>query len=308
MPSREEPLRFGNYRVLERIGEGGMCLVFRAQRDDLGMDCALKILKPELRAEERVRDLFLTEADLSLLLRHPNLIRSFDAGEIDGRAFIAMELLEGGTLGDLVDVLKADDCPLPDDLALFVVSEMLSGLEALHEAKGESGRPLGIVHRDVTPHNVFLGLDGRVVLGDYGVAHIGGHGEDLLSEVPGKLAYLPPEALTRDPVDRRGDLFSAGVLLHELLLGRRPFEGEDERATMELIVEGRLEQPRRLRPELPADLEKVLISALERRAEQRPSSAARLRGDLRPFWDDQLGNARILGSLMRSVRSSHRAP
>lgn len=301
-PDRRE-VRFGPYLILERIGEGGMCHVFRARRSDLGIDCALKILKAEVRHDPRVHDLFITEADLSLLLKHPNLIRSYDAGEMEGRAYIAMELLGGGSLGELAVRLTKEGLPFPDDLVLFVVSEMLAGLESLHEAKGESGRRLGIIHRDVTPHNVFLGSEGRVVLGDYGVAHIEAHGTDLQDDVPGKVTYLAPEALTGGVVDRRADIFSAGVIVYELLLGHRPFEGESDESTMDSIVDARLERPRRLRPDLPAGLEKVMLSSLARRPDHRPESAEAFREALAPYWDPELANPRILGGLMRSLRS-----
>lgn len=278
--------------------------MFRARRDDLRTDCALKVLRDDVRRDERVRDLFLTEADLSLLLHHPNLIRSYDAGDVDGRAYIAMEILDGGTLEDLRTRLAGEGAPLPDDLSLFIVSEMLSGLDALHEATGESGRPLGIVHRDVTPANIFLGLDGRVVLGDYGVAHIEAHGELLEHEIPGKLAYLSPESLTQEHVDRRADLYSAGVLLYELLVGRPPFEAVDDSSTMDLIVDGRAPRPRRFRPDLPQELEAILLAALSRRPRDRPPTAAAFRAGILPFFDQKLANSRLLGALMRSLRDA----
>jgi serine/threonine-protein kinase len=305
--SGDAPVSFGPYRILERIGEGGMCQVFRVRRDDLGIDCALKVLREDARKDPRQRDLFVTEADLSLLLRHPNLVRTYDAGELEGRAYIVMELLEGGTLHELQSALAADGSALPDDLALFALAEMLAGLDALHEAKGATGRPLGIVHRDVTPHNVFLGLDGRVILGDYGVAHVQAHGGELHDGVPGKVGYLAPESLAPGPVDRRADIFSVGVLLYELLVGRRPFDGEDEASTIERIQEARPPRPRRVRPSLPERLESLILAALAKRPDDRPGSAAELRAALLDVFDPQLGSTRLLGSLMRSTRETPRA-
>lgn len=293
--------RFGPYRILEQIGEGGMCRVFRARRPDLPIDCALKVLRADARKDERARDLFLTEADLSLLLRHPNLIRSYDAGEVEGRAYIVMELLEGGTVAGLVEALRRGGTRLPDDLATLIVSEALAGLDALHEATGETGRPLGIVHRDVTPQNIFLGDDGRVVLGDYGVVHIEAHGSSDGYEVPGKLPYLCPEALAGEPVDRRADIFSAGVILYELLVGQLPFLGATDDDTMDLIVDARLTKPTRIRPDLPSELEAVILRALTRRPKDRFQTAADFRDALEPFVDPVLANARILGALMRGL-------
>ncbi len=299
--ARVAAARFGDYEVLERIGEGGMCQVFRARREDLADDCALKVLKDDARKDPRICDLFLTEADLSLMLRHPNLVRTYDAGEIGGRAYIAMELLDGGTLDRLARRLADEGGRLPDDLALFVVRELLAGLEALHGAKAPSGRPLGVVHRDVTPHNVFLGRDGRVVLGDYGVVHIEAHGASVGGPAPGKLAYLAPEALGPDGVDQRADVYAVGVLLYELLLGGRPFDAPDDATTLDLITEARPTRPRRVRPDLPAGLEAVMESALHRRPAARPRSAGAFREELAPYVDPVLGHGRLLGALVRSL-------
>lgn len=303
MTEASAEIRFGPYRILEQIGEGGMCRVFRARRDDLPIDCALKVLRPDARRDERARDLFLTEADLSLLLRHPNLIRTYDAGEVDGRAYIVMELVDGGTLGGMLSRLERDSTRLPDDLALLVIAELLSGLDALHEAKGETGRPLGIVHRDVTPQNVMIGRDGRVVLCDYGVVHIEAHGSVDGMEVPGKLSYLPPEALAGEAIDRRADIFSAGVMLYELLTHTLPFQGEDDEDSMDLILEAKAPRPTRYRPDLAPELEALVMSTLARRPRDRPSTAAELRDALLPFIDPHLANDRLLGALMRSLAS-----
>lgn len=279
-----------------------MCQVFRAKRPDLAMECALKVLRADALRDERAKDLFLTEADLSLLLRHPNLIRSYDAGEVEGRFYIVMEFLRGGTLAGLLKVLKRSESALPLDLSLYIVAEMLSGLHALHEAKGETGRPLGIVHRDVTPQNVLFDQGGRVVLGDFGVVHIEAHGSSDEIEIPGKVPYLAPESLSSESIDRRADVFSAGVVLYELLLGRLPFDGEDETHTLDLIADAKMTRPTRIEPDFDPALEEVLLAAMAKKPKDRPQSALALRDALLPFMDEQLANDQILAALTKSVQ------
>ena len=193
---------FGPYSVLVQIGQGGMSQIFRARRKGWTTDCALKVLKDDLLEDVIARDLFLTEADLCMMLKHPNLVSTYDAGEIDGRAYIAMELFEIGTLADLIEKLAREGVGIPGDLALLIVAQLLDGLHALHTAVGQSGRPLGVVHRDVTPHNIFFSPDGRVALGDFGAAHVQAHGSPS-AIIPGKAAYIAPEALLAGELDAR---------------------------------------------------------------------------------------------------------
>ena len=153
-----------------------MCLVFRARHKQWNLDCALKVLREDWLDDSLATDLFITEADLSLLLKHPNLMHAYDAGQIGERSYIAMELITGGTLAELISFLNEADTRLNDDLALYIVTEVLSGLQAFHSSVGKSGRPLEVLHRDVTPHNIFLTQEGRVLLGDFGAAHVQAHG------------------------------------------------------------------------------------------------------------------------------------
>jgi serine/threonine-protein kinase len=295
-------VHFGPYRVQERLGEGGMCNVFRARREGEETECALKVLKDEWRQDERVRQMFMTEADVSLMIDHPNLVRGLDAGEVNGRLFLALELIEGGSLGEMVEACRSLRFPLPPDLAMYAVSELLEGLHALHESKSRSGTHLGLVHRDVSPHNVFCSFDGRVILGDFGVAQVKAYGETG-DQVPlGKLGYMAPEMVHGESLDRRADVFSCGIVLYELLTGHVPLEADSEEEGLARTAEARIPRPSRFVPSLPRALETVLLTATARRARDRFQTAEEFLLELEPFWSKQLANPFAFRALWAAVR------
>ncbi|MEM7674840.1 MAG: serine/threonine-protein kinase [Myxococcota bacterium] len=281
-------LRFGPYELLGEIGRGGMCHVYRARRDDHDHDVALKLLREDRREDEQMVEMFITEADLAMLLDHPNLIRTFDAGEIEGRHYIAMELVEGGSLERLLRRGREIATPLPLDFVLFIVSEVLEGLHALHTAAGHTGRPLGLIHRDVTPQNIFLSFDGRVILGDFGVTLIRAYGATDPRLVMGKLGYLAPEMVLMENVDHRADIFAASIVLWELLTGQRLFFGGGESAVLERIASAKVARPSKHRASLPAGLDDAILRGLARRPKDRFESAEAMLYALEPFWSHTL--------------------
>jgi len=293
--------KFGPYRILEHLGEGGMCQVFRARRADHARDCALKILKDEWRADAKVRQMFTTEADLSLMLEHSTLVKGLDAGEVGDRMFLALELIDGASLGAAMREAKQKAFPLPVDVGLFVVSEVLDGLHAMHEAHSAGGEPLHLVHRDVTPDNVFLGFDGRVLIGDLGVAQVQAYGES--SDVPlGKLGYMAPEMLQGEAVDRRADVFAAGVIAYELLTGHAPFEAEEEREALSKLADARCPRPSHWTPDIDPELEQRVMTALARRPKDRFESAEVMLLELEPHWSKMLGNPFAVRALLSALR------
>lgn len=300
-PERPKSVQFGDYTITGKLGEGGMCAVYRARKKGELTDCALKLLREERRGDERVLDLFVTEADLSMLLHHPNLIETFDAGEVNGRYYIAMELIDGANLKEIAGQCARIGIEMPPDFALFVISEVLEGLEAIHQAESRNGTKLGLVHRDVTPHNVFISFDGRVILGDLGIAHIQAYGETEMGVAVGKLGYLSPEQAVGEPLDGRSDLFAVAVILFELLTGTRLYEGEVEQAVLGDIAEAKAPKLRKLKPTLARDLEGLVSRALQRKPKDRFQTAEELVLALEPFWSPALGNPRTLGGLMRGI-------
>lgn len=298
--NRNRSTQFGDYTILEHLGEGGMCQVFRARRRNERTDCALKILKESRRDDEQIRDLFLSEADISLLVDHPNLIHTIDAGEVNGIHYIAMELIEGCTLAQMIARSQELRIGIPPDLVLFIVSEILEGLHALHTANGRSGRPLGLIHRDVTPHNVFLAFDGRVVLGDFGVAHIGAYGDVDRTLAIGKIGYLAPEVAAAEESDHRVDIFAAGIVLFEMLTDQRLFEGTDDEV-MQAIAEARIPRLRQLEPGLSRGLEAAVAKALTRRPKDRFETAEAMIYELEPFWSRHIATPQALAAYISGL-------
>ena len=299
--SSAEPVKFGKYRLIGRIGEGGMCHVFRARREGEDREYAIKLLKDSHRDKEQLLDLFITEADLSLMLNHPNLIETIDAGEIKGRHYIAMELIEGVNLQDLVLQLENLGIHMPPDFALFIIHEVLQGLHSLHSFTGVAGRELDLIHRDVTPSNIFISFDGRIILGDFGVAHIKAYGANDTAVAIGKLGYLSPEMAVGQEIDHRSDLFAVGVILWELLTGGRLYHGADEKTVMQAIADAQAPPITKIRAGLAPELEDVVLKSLARKTEDRYQSAIEFVYALRPMWTTQIGCSGALSALLAGL-------
>jgi len=249
--------RFGRYLLRSRLGAGGMAEVFLAEALDEGgepLHVALKLMRKGTSVEA-----FHDEADLMGLLSHPNLVQRLEIGEAFGRPFIAMELLVGGDLKALMEELRRRRQGLPTSIATHVVLELLKGLAYFHQAKTRSGAPLGLVHGDVNPANVFFSASGEIKLGDFGVAKSRlaniGPGDGVAA---GKLHYLSPEQTRGEPLTPASDLFSVGIILHELVTGFHPFRAgsSDPASVMNAIRAGKLS--------LPEDLDRALAQILRR--------------------------------------------
>ncbi|MBK7581348.1 MAG: protein kinase [Myxococcales bacterium] len=225
----------GEYRLVEYIGRGGMADVYAAVRQvapGVTGRFALKLFLRKLGEKERLTDLFFHEARLSTMLSHPNLVKGFDLGVADGSPYLVMELVDGVAC----DVFQSwgGAHPLPAPLALMIVSRVLGALDFVHNAADPAGRPLGIVHQDVSPDNVLVGRLGEVKLGDFGVAKSALGPSLPAPRLFGKIGYMSPEQVGGQPTDARSDLFSAGVVMAELLLGHRLFDRDSE---LELLVQ-----------------------------------------------------------------------
>ncbi len=255
IPSR----RFGRYVLRSRLGSGGMAEVFLAQAgkdDGQPQLVALKLMRKDVSAEA-----FADEADLMGLIEHPNLVRRLEIGEAFGRSYIAMEFLVGGDLDGLLRTQKQHGRRLAPALAVHVCMEVLRGLACFHQACTRSGRPLELIHGDVNPANIFFSGQGEVKLGDFGVAKARALDVGPADGVTaGKLHYLSPEQTRGDPLTQATDLFSLGIVLHELLLGYHPFERDSANAdvVMAAIRAARLHLPDSLDRRLAATLRKAL--------------------------------------------------
>ena len=280
----------GRYRFIGEIGRGGMANVYlAATRGAIGgfqKLMVIKLLRADLAEEQEFRQMFLAEARLAARLSHPNVVQTYDVGEDAGRYYLAMEFVDGQTLDA---VRRAPDAPtfFPPRTQLQVLVHVLAGLHYAHELKDYDGKPLNVVHRDVTPSNILLGYDGRVKLVDFGVAKALDSGtQTRAGVVKGKTGYMAPEAFTDSGhVDRRADIYSVGVLLWETLVGRRMWKHLSSTDRLQRAIEGEIEPLRPLLPELPARLEQICIKALQLRPENRYATAAELQADLESYLE-----------------------
>jgi serine/threonine-protein kinase len=254
-------------RVVGRLGEGTLAEVFRAVQGPLGRPVAIKVLKGSIATSSQLGRRFLREAELLARLAHQNIPQVYDAGEVEGRPFIVMELIEGISLHALLQ--KAGT--LPADVATIVGLKLARALEYIHLR--------GIVHRDLKPSNVLVSNTGEVKLTDLGIAKDLSEDNDGLGVV-GTPAYMSPEQVLGDKLDFRSDLFSFGIVLYEMLTGRRPFEEEPARTVMQKIRLDRYVPPRRIRRDVPAALECVLARCLEKNPAHRYTSTGALASDL----------------------------
>jgi serine/threonine-protein kinase len=264
------PGQIGGYRILRPLSAGGMAEVLLASRESLGgveKVVALKRFRRELfQAAPAAIAMFLAEARLAAQLSHPNIVQIFDVGENDGDLYMAMEYVDGRDLRELVDRGR----PMPPHIVAHVALEVARALAYLHDARDLRGRPLQIVHRDVSPQNVLVDKSGRVVLIDFGVA-LAGEGElqKRRRKVAGNLAYMSPEQCYGEPLDGRSDLFSLGVTMWEMLAGDALFRREDTNDTREALLKSNI--PRL--PGVPPRLESLVMRLLSRDRDDRPASA-----------------------------------
>ncbi|ADO69034.1 serine/threonine-protein kinase [Stigmatella aurantiaca] len=262
--------RIGRYEVVTPLGTGGMAqvLVARARGPEgLGRLVALKRILPHLSADPSIVGQFLDEARIGLRLAHPNLVTVYDIGEAQGAYYIAMELVRGI---DLDRLLRAVEAPLPPAVAVAVVVQGLRGLYAAHTLRGEDGVPLSLVHRDLSPHNLMVGFDGRVKVLDFGVAKARSQRTVTLPGiVKGKPLYMSPEQARGARLDARSDLFAMGLILYQALTGERAFDRGEELASMYAICDEALARPEII----PLPLWEVMAVALAKRPEKRFRSA-----------------------------------
>jgi serine/threonine-protein kinase len=293
--------RFGNYEILSLLGRGGMAEVYRARvisGPRAGWAVAIKRLPPNLAGDPAYLDRFTTEADLSRFLDHPNIVKVLEVGEVGGIYYMAMELVDGRDLGQIIRRCRQRSIPLPVDFAVYLSKTLLDALGYAHEAVGPRGDRLGIIHCDVSPSNVFISRVGEIKLGDFGIARAQASGTD--TDLMGKPYYLAPEML-EGKVTVETDLWSAAVILYELLTNQRPFQGET-RDQVFTSIRGRLYQPViEVRPEVSQELSEIIDRAFSEAQADRFADAADFAIALDPHYDDRLGTPLAIAAVVRGL-------
>jgi serine/threonine protein kinase/ABC-type branched-subunit amino acid transport system substrate-binding protein len=306
--------RIGRYDLIAGIGHGGMADVFLAvlasgDASRFQKLLVLKLLKPEFSAEPEFVEMFLEEARLAARLNHPNVIQTIEVGADGERHFLAMEYVEGQPLNRVARALLLDRA---FDLSakLTIMLRALNGLDYAHELADYDRTPLGIVHRDVSPGNILVGYDGQIKLMDFGIAKAKDSSSHTRAGLlKGKIAYMPPEQARGGDVDRRADIFAAGVVLWELITGRRMWSGLSQGEIVTRVVAGNIPSPGQLAPGVPPEVEAICMKALAPKREDRYASAAELAAALESFVRRHLEpkSERDVGKLVAGAFSNDRA-
>ncbi|HYI00481.1 serine/threonine-protein kinase [Hyalangium sp.] len=303
-PVTPRPTRvFGNYELLAPLGKGGMAEVFRARvlagRYE-GWNVAVKRLLPSLTGDPSSVESFIREADLSTQLDHPNIVKVLDVGIAEGTYYIVMELVDGKDLAQILRRCKQRGIPLPLDFAVYLGKVLLEALAYAHTAVDAQNTPLGIVHCDVSPSNLFISRLGEIKLGDFGVARVFVDGSREGGEVLGKPYYLSPESL-RGIVTPEADLWAATVVLYELLTLERPFTGNTPEEVFFNIRHRRYRPIHVLRPEVPELLEELVSRGFAARIEDRFPTAESYAQALTPHYDELVGTPLAIAAVVRGL-------
>jgi serine/threonine protein kinase len=283
------------FELIAELATGGMATVYLARLSGVGgfqRFAAIKRLHPHLAREPEFIEMFLDEARLAARIHHPNVVPILEIGTSEHGYYLVMEYVEGDTLGRLLARSAQTGQQLPMNVGLRIVLDALAGLDASHELKDDDGSPLGIVHRDVSPQNVLVGIDGSARLTDFGVARATSRVSTTRSgHLKGKLAYMAPEqARGAKDIDRRADVFAIGIVLWEVMAGRRLFKGEGEADTLHKVLHEPIPALHSIAPKVPPEIDALVIRALDRDRTARFATAAE-------FGDALERAARTVGAL-----------
>jgi serine/threonine-protein kinase len=280
--SDQFPERFGRYTLLQRVAIGGMAEILLAIEDKTAHTgkrfVTIKRIRPEYASDPDYIDFFMSEGQVSMQCSHPNLTSSFDLDTVDGVQYLAMEYIRGHTLLDLIRTGYAQKRLITAATSLRIASKVAAALQHLHGMRDPKGKPMRVVHRDVTPQNIMIDATGTVKLIDFGIARseMQVH-KTQAGTVKGKLSYISPEQLQPgNKVDHRADIFSLGIVLHETLTSRGLFRGTDDSDTLRRIAKMPIPLVSAKRPEVPFEVDLVLQRAMERDLAQRYQSAQEL--------------------------------
>lgn len=285
--TRGRPLAVGKYRVLAELGSGGMANVFLAVirgPAGIGKLVVLKALLPELACQPEALAMFLDEARLATQLNHANVVQTYEVATEGERHVIVMEYLEGQPLSAVLQKARAAGQPLATEHYLSVISSVLVGLHYAHELRGYDGTLLSLVHRDVSPQNVFICYDGQVKVLDFGIAKLASSDTNTVTGlVKGKLAYMPPEQMASSSLDRRADVFAVGCMLWDLAAGRKLWKDTPNATIYRKVMNGEIPSPLTVNPACDEELERITMKALAPDPEARYPTALALHQDLERY-------------------------
>jgi hypothetical protein len=298
----------GSYTVLGRLGSGGMADVYLARRSGAGgvvQRVALKRLRPEHADDPNFARMFLDEARIAARLVHPNIVTLLDVGEHGHELYLAMELVDGAPLSRMLGLLRRRGTPLGDAAAIEVALQVGDALAYAHAMTDDAGRPLRLVHRDVSPHNVLVDKTGHVRLTDFGIARFldEGAARTRTGMMKGKLSYMAPEQVQSSSYDQRIDVYALGVVLFEMLANRTPYDGSSEPTVLRRLMENDPE-PWRRAGGLPAPLGPIVRAATHPNPAERTPSAAELRDALLPLRDEPRARVELCALVAEAIAAA----
>ncbi|MFZ3228671.1 MAG: serine/threonine-protein kinase [Pseudobdellovibrio sp.] len=284
--------KFGKYVLLEKIAVGGMAEVYLAKSavaNGLNKFVAVKRILPQFSSNEEFIDMFKEEAKVAINLNHGNIVSIYDFGVEKNQFFLVMEFMEGRNLRQIINELKKNNRSFSIDQAIFIIKEVAAGLDHAHRCvDANSGRPLNITHRDMSPQNIMLSFEGEVKVIDFGIAKAETEKEETKAgTLKGKFSYMSPEQAEGMPIDPRTDVFALGIILWELLANDRLFTGSNEAAILRKVRECQIPQIRKVNPLVPPELERIAMKALAKDKNVRYQTAANFHRDLNRFLNTQ---------------------
>lgn len=306
------PRIFGTYVLEEMLSRGGMAEIYRAQRTGphgFRKPVALKTILPALARNEDFRRLFVEEARTLARLDHPHIVPVHELGEVEGTLYMTMEYVNGYDLRTLLRKAQEKSLKLPLDLAVYIAARVASALDFAFNCEDDSGRPLQIVHRDVSPPNILISFSGMVKLADFGISKPSAHVESSRHAPQGKLQYMSPEQAAGGPVDSRSDIFSLGVILYEMIAGRRPMAGNPDMPSVDEVRKGDIVPLRFISSRVTPRLEKVVMRAVASPPDDRFPDAGRMAVALdRVLHERPAVGSPQLAQFMRIVFDAHSRP
>ncbi len=301
--------KLGKYTLIKKLAVGGMAEVFLARADGpmgFAKKCVVKRILPHFNDDPRFIEMFLGEARLAAELNHPNLVQIFDFGQHDGQYYLAMEFIDGANLRVLNQAARKLSGPMSFALSARMIALAAEGLHFAHELRDEHGQLVNLVHRDISPDNILVSRNGAVKVVDFGIAKASTQPHLTKSGmIKGKMAYMPPEQLAREPLDRRADLFALGIVFYELVTGGMPFDATSEVSIIQAIMSQKpLEKPTVYRPDCPPELEAIVSKCLEKDKEKRYQSCVELQADLETFIRStgETAGTREIAALVEATR------
>ncbi|MCX7944498.1 MAG: PEGA domain-containing protein [Deltaproteobacteria bacterium] len=302
-----KPIPYGKYFLIDRINVGGMAEVFKAKAYGVeGFEklVAIKRILPNIAEDEEFITMFIDEAKIAVQLNHANIAQIFDLGKIEDTYFIALEFVYGKDLRAIFERLRKRGEIMPIPAACYIIIQVCEGLDYAHRKKDSMGRDLNIVHRDVSPQNILVSYEGDVKVIDFGIAKAANKASKTQAGIlKGKFGYMSPEQVRGLPLDRRSDIFSLGIIFYEILTGERLFVGESDFSTLEKVRNVEIMPPTAYNRNIPESLEKIILKALAKDADDRYQFASEMAEDIQRFMISQgiLFTRKDLSNFMKTL-------